>query len=156
MTLTLYTHLAVAALAGAGAWVFQDARLDAAVAEVRLVAADEKLQAQAKTRTAERSISTTYQKALNDARARETTLRRDRDALHAATDSLRQQNTDAARRLAAAPAPAILEYAAALNLVFADCREAYAGMASAADGHRSDVQTLIEAWPVNPPITEDK
>lgn len=36
MNLTLITHLVAAGVAAAAAWVFQDARMDAAVADVRL------------------------------------------------------------------------------------------------------------------------
>ena len=144
----IFVHLIVAAITGLLVWTFQDARMAAAVAEVRLVGTTEKLQAQADGRAAERSISTTYLKALNDARTREALLRTDLGRLRAASDSLRQQNTHAARQLAAAPHAAILEYATALGVVFAECRQEYGALAAAADGHASDVRTIVDAWPV--------
>ena len=94
------------------------------------------------------AITKTYQGALNAARTRETLLRTEVDHLRLVSDGLRNQNADAARRLAAAPPRAVLEYATALGAVFEDCRAAYGDMAEKATGHASDAQTLIEAWPV--------
>ncbi|CAN7470983.1 hypothetical protein LJR074_003167 [Acidovorax sp. LjRoot74] len=151
MNLSLITHLVVALAAAACAWVFQDARMDAAVADVRLEQSNERLGAVTQARADERAITKTYQGALNAAREREALLRTELDNLHRASDELRDQNADAARRLAAAPPAAVLEYALALGAVFEDCRAAYAGMVEKAEGHASDVRTLREAWPVIPP-----
>ena len=150
MTLTLVTHLIVAAVAALAAWVFQDARMDAAVAEVRLEQSNERLGAVSQARADERAITKTYQGALNAARDREALLRTELDHLHLASDELRDQNADGARRLAAAPPAAVLEYAIALGAVFEDCRAAYAELVPKADGHASDARTLREAWPVIP------
>lgn len=143
----IFVHLIVAAITGLLVWTFQDARMAAAVAEVRLVGITEKLQAQTDGRAAERSISTTYQKALNDARTRDTLLRTDLDRLRAASDRLREQNAHAARQLAAAPPAAVLEYATALGVVFAECRQEYGALGAAADGHAGDVRLIRDAWP---------
>ena len=151
MNLSLITHLVVALAAAAGVWVFQAARMDAAVADVRLEQSNERLGAVTQARADERAITKTYQGALNAARDREALLRTELDHLHRASDELRDQNADAARRLAAAPPAAVLEYALALGAVFEDCRAAYAGMVEKAEGHASDVRTLREAWPVVPP-----
>jgi hypothetical protein len=148
MNLTLVTHLIAALVAAAGVWVFQDARRDAAVAEVRLEQSNERMVAVSKARAEERAINSTYQGALNAARTREALLRTEIDHLHRVSDGLRDQSADAARRLAAAPPAAVLEYALAIDTVFNDCRAAYAGMVEKADGHASDVRTLREAWPV--------
>jgi hypothetical protein len=148
MNLTLVTHLIAALVAAAGVWVFQDARMDAAAADVRLEQSNERLIAVSKARAEERAINSTYQGALNAARTREALLRTEIDRLHRVSDGLRDQSADAARRLAAAPPAAVLEYAVAVNSVFNDCRAAYAGMVEKADGHASDVRTLREAWPV--------
>lgn len=151
MNLTLITHLVVALAAAAGVWVFQGARMDAAVADVRLEQTNERLVAVTQARADERAITKTYQGALNAARDRESLLRTELDHLHRVSDGLRDQNAEAARRLAAAPPSAVLEYALALGDVFEDCRAAYAGMVEKAEGHASDVRTLREAWPVIPP-----
>ena len=150
MNLSLITHLVVSLAAAAGAWVFQDARMDAAVADVRLEQTNERLGAVTQARADERAITKTYQGALNDARTREAHLRTELDRLHRVSDELRDQNADGARRLAAAPPAAVLEYALALGAVFEDCRAAYAELVPKADGHAGDARTLREAWPVIP------
>lgn len=146
----IYTHLLAAAVAAVGVWVFQDARMDAAVADVRLEQSDERLRAVTTARADERAITKTYVEALNAARTREALLRTEIDHLRAVSDGLRGQNAEAARRLADAPPAAVLEYATALGVVFDDCRAAYGGMAEAAAGHAADVRTLTAAWPVIP------
>lgn len=151
MNLSLITHLVVALAAAAGVWVFQDARMDAAVADVRLEQTNERLGAVIQARADERAITKTYQGALNAARDRETLLRTELDRLHRVSDELRDQNADGARRLAAAPPGAVLEYAIALGAVFEDCRAAYAELVQKTDGHAGDARTLREAWPVIPP-----
>lgn len=105
MNLTLITHLIAALAAATGVWIFQDARMDAAVAEVRLEQTNERLGAVSQARADERGINKTYQGALNAARDREALLRTEIDRLHVVSDGLRDQNADAARRLAAAPPP---------------------------------------------------
>jgi len=151
----LYTHLGAAAVAAALAWQFQGARLGAELAEARAEAISDKLAvstaqraADARVRSAEQTMNTKYQGALNAARDREALLRRDRDHLLAVADGLREQSADAARRLASAPPAAVIEYATALGVVFEDCRAAYGDMAANAAGHATDVQTLGAAWPV--------
>lgn len=151
MNLTLITHLIVALVASAGVWIFQDARMDAAVAEVRLEQSNERMTAVSQARADEHAVTSTYQGALNAARTRESLLRTEIDHLRGVSDGLRDQNADAARRLAAAPPAAVLEYATALGAVFNDCRAAYAELVPKADGHASDARTLREAWPVIPP-----
>lgn len=154
----IYTHLAAAAVAAALAWSFQDARMDAAVAEQRLAATTYKLDvslaqraADARVRRAETDLNHNYQGALNAARDREALLRRELDDLRTVSDGLRDQAADAGRRLAAAPPSASRDYALAVNAVYDDCRAAYGEMAAKAAGHAADVRTLRDAWPVIPP-----
>lgn len=157
MSPTLFTHLAAAGAAAAVVWVYQGARMDAEVSGQKLEASIYKLDvstaqraADARVRNAEQGMSTKYQGALNDARTREALLRRELDDLRLASDGLRDQAADAARRLAAAPASASRDYAIAINAVYDDCRAAYGDMAAKAAGHAADVRTLRNAWPVIP------
>ena len=157
MNLTLITHLAAAVVAAAAAWAFQGARMDSAVADVRLEmseaktkAVGEKLQAVKEARADERAINKTYQEALNAARTREIALRRDRDLAQSESDGLRSQLSDAARRIADAPPAAVLEYATAVSELLAVCSRERTYFAGQADGHAADVRTLREAWPVIP------
>lgn len=148
MTLTLVTHLIVAAVAALAAWVFQDARMDAAVVEVRLEQSNERLGAVSQARADERAITKNYEEALNDARIREAALRRDLAAADSESDGLRAQLSDAARRIADAPPATVAEYATAVGELLTDCSRGYQELAGKADGHAADVRTLREAWPV--------
>ena len=151
MNITLITSFVAAIVAAAAAWAFQDARYTAELAEQALTHKTAELDAVSRVRSDERAITKTYQEALNAARIRENTLRRDVAAAGAQSDGLREQAAEAARRLAAAPPAAVLEYATALGDVFQDCRAAYAELVPKADGHAGDARTLREAWPVIPP-----
>ena len=151
MNITLITSFVAAIVAAAAAWAFQDARYTAELAEQALTHKTAELDAVSRVRSDERAITKTYQEALNAARIRENTLRRDVAAAGAQSDGLREQAAEAARRLAAVPPAAVLEYAAAVNQLFADCSRSYQELAGKADGHSLDVRTLSEAWPVIPP-----
>lgn len=143
----IYTHLIAAVAAAIAVWVFQDARMDAAVAEVRLEQSNERLSAVNEARAEERAIATKYQGALNAAIKREDALRRDARSARAESDSLRAQLSDAERRIAGAPPATVAEYATTVGELLAVCSRERTFFAEKADGHASDVRTLIEAWP---------
>lgn len=151
MNITLITSFVAAVVAAAAAWAFQDARYTAELAEQALTHKTAELDAVSRVRSDERAITKTYQEALNEARTREISVRRDRDAARSESDGLREQSAEAARQLAAAPPAAVLEYATTVNQLFADCSRSYQELAGKADGHSLDVRTLSEAWPVIPP-----
>lgn len=98
---------------------------------------------------AQKIVNANYQEALNDARTRESAARRDAERARFESDGLREQNADAARRIAdaATPEAAVRQYAATANLVFDQCQRSYLEMARVAQGHADDVRTLIGAWP---------
>lgn len=144
----IYTHLIAAVAAAIAVWVFQDARMDAAVAEVRLEQSNERLSAVSQARADERAINKTYQEALNAARTREAVLRRDAALARAESDGLRSQLSTAARFIADAPPATVAEYATTVGELLAVCSRERAEIAAKADGHASDVRTLREAWPV--------
>lgn len=149
MNLTLIACAISAALAAAGTWAFEDARHRAELGEIRLDQSTAVLQAQTQARAAEQSITKRYMEALNAAQTRTTQLRTDADSARAESDRLREQAAGAARRIANAPPAAVAEYAAAATELLDQCQRSYQGLAAAADGHASDVRTLIEAWPRN-------
>lgn len=101
-------------------------------------------------RTKQAAINTTYQGALNDARARETSARNDAAAARSESDGLREQTLYAARRLAdvSTPASAVIEYATTVNELFDNCQRDYQELAGKADGHAADVRAITGAWPV--------
>lgn len=147
----IYTHLAAAVIAALAAWFFQDNRYTAELAELRLEHANAVVKATSTLRAEQHAITTKYQGALNAATERETISRRHLAAAARESDGLREQLSDTARRIAAAPPSAVLEYATAVNQLFADCSRSYQELAGKADGHSLDVRTLSEAWPVIPP-----
>ena len=146
----IYTHLAAAAIAALAAWFFQDNRYTAELAGLRLEHADAVIKATSTLRAEQHAITTKYEGALNAARARETFLRRDTDAARAESDSLREQLSYAARRIADAPPAAVAEYATTVGELLSVCSRERTLFAEKADGHASDVRTLTEAWPVTP------
>ena len=148
----MYTHAAAgiagAILAGVLAWQVQAWRYDTQIAGIKTQHAIQSAKAQADTRAAELAFNQKLQDAQNEATKRETKLRADAAAARRTVDGLREQAAEAARRLAAAPPAAVLEYATAVNQLFADCSRSYQELAGKADGHAADVETLRDAWPV--------
>lgn len=126
----------------------QVSELEKQATQYRAEVEAEKLAGLTRLRQLEGSFNDKYQAALNAASDRERALRSDLAAVRDASAGLRAQAADAARRLAQAPAPAVLEYANTLGDVFAECSARYGEVAAAADGHASDARALIEAWPV--------
>lgn len=149
MNLTLLTHLIVAAVAALAAWVFQDARMDAAVAEVRLEQSNERLGAVSQARADERAINKTYQEALNEATKRETKLRADADTARRTVDGLRGTLYEFRASLPGASTAALITRADTAAELFGACVNEYRSVAESADRHASDAVMLIEAWPSN-------
>ncbi len=148
--------LVPALVVGLLVWFFQEARLGAQLAEVQAESSQyraevlaEKASAAERVRKVEGDFNAKYQAAINAARDRESGLRADLVAVRDAASGLRAQAAEAARRLAQAPAPAVLDYANTLGDVFAECASRYGEVAQAADGHASDARAILEAWPVN-------
>lgn len=143
----IYTHVAAAIVAALCAWAFQANRYTAEISEIRLDQANARGDAIAAARGAETTFNRRIEEARNAATTREIALRRDAAAARAESDGLRGQLTDAARRIAQAPEPAVREYAATVSELFGECSRRYIEVADKAAGHASDVRTLIEAWP---------
>ena len=78
---------------------------------------------------------------------REATLRTERDRALAGARRLRDDIATLRTRLPNAIPSACLATADALAGLLDQCQQEYRGMAEVADGHASDVQTLMEAWP---------
>lgn len=150
----IYTHIAAAllgaAIAATSTWAIQGWRLGGQISALQARHATERAQAQADARAVQIAIDTKYQEALNEARTREIFLRRDLDAARAESDGMREQLSDAARRIANAPPAAVAEYATTVSELLAQCSRERTAFAAAADGHAADVRTLTAAWPVIP------
>lgn len=150
----LYTHVAAlilgAAIAATGAWQVQGWRLGGQLTKLQADHATQLADAKAAALATERTNAAKYQGALNEARTREAALQRDVGRARAESDGLREQASDAARRIATAAPAAVAEYANTVTELFAECSRSYQGMAEKADGHSADARTLREAWPVSP------
>lgn len=139
--------LAVAALVFGAGWSVNGYRLGEQIAELK------REQAQAITKGVKDALETTTalqakkDRALAAANVRGHALSAAVDNAAAESNRLRDELSRADARIAQAADAAVRDYAVAANAVFADCSRQYQNMAAKADGHASDVRTLIEAWP---------
>ena len=105
----------------------------------------ERNEAERKTRL----ISDQYTEALNNARTRENEIRLAADGARSELDRLRITIKKRSAAVTASPASAV-DYSIASADVFGECAAELTALAGKADGHVSDLRTMIEAWPANP------
>lgn len=98
-------------------------------------------------RSKEQSLITQLTEAQNAATLRETKLRADYTAAHAAALGLRDTLAAARQRLPADPATAGGQTATTGLDLLGECSTTIEQLAAAADAHASDVKTLTDAWP---------
>lgn len=96
-----------------------------------------------------RRISDQYMEALNNARARENEIRLAADGARSELDRLRITIKKRSAAVTASPSSAV-DYSIASADVFGECAAELTALAGKADGHVSDLRTMIEAWPMNP------
>ena len=142
--------LFVASIATAGflaGWQWNGSRWEAkyTARENQLLAAQN--EAQEKFRATEQAWQKQKDEALNDAKKRETILRRDAANAAAAADGLRDELARARSGLPQASADAARKYAEALSDVLGSCTKRYSELAAEADRIESERQTLIDTWP---------
>ena len=121
------------------------AHYQAEIAAIEQERQSERNEAERKTRL----IANQYTEALNNARTRETDLRLSVDGARTELDRLRIAIKKRSASVAASPASAI-DYSIASADVFGECAAELTALAGKADGHASDLRTMIEAWPVSP------
>ena len=146
-----YWLYAVSVVVGAWlAWVVQEIRIDGVKVELSTYRAQVEQQAiearQAALKQKEQWIKE-KEDAEQKAAEREATLRTERDRALAGARRLRDDIATLRTRLPNAIPSACLATADALAGLFDQCQQEYRAMAEIADGHASDVQTLMEAWP---------
>jgi succinate dehydrogenase/fumarate reductase flavoprotein subunit len=147
----IYTHAAAAiggaVLAGVLSWQVQGWRLGEQIAQKDAAHAS----AVASANQAALRLTEIYQEnadaALRKAEARSAQNKRDADSLHTELDRLRGDLATVPGRIRNATREAVDQYAAAATVVFEQCTARYSEMAESAQGHASDVQTLMDAWP---------
>jgi len=105
----------------------------------------ERNEAERKTRL----ITDQYTEALNNARTRENEIRLAADGARSELDRLRITIKKRSAAVTASPASAV-DYSIASADVFGECAAELTALAGKADGHVTDLRTMIEAWPVNP------
>ena len=144
----------VAALVALSGWLYvglgaanlklADSRAEVAVLKVEI--------AEANTKAAEQKAELASQvlKAQNEAKKRENILRSGAAAAATESDGLRNDLASMRDQYDKLSRDAVIERAAAVGIVLADCTRKYQGMAETAGRHASDVRTLIDAWPKSP------
>lgn len=146
-----YWLYAVSVLVGAWlAWLVQEIRLDGVKVEFATYKAQVEQQA-VEARYAALKQKEAWIKEKEDAEVnavlREAQLRSERDRAVAAGRRLRDDLTTLRTRLPNAIPSAVLATADTLAGVLDQCQSDYRALAEVCDGHASDVQTLIDAWP---------
>lgn len=152
--MVIYSHAAAAiggaVLAGVLSWQVQGWRLGEEINGIKAQHA-EAVAASAKSAL---RLTEIYREnadaALRKAEARSAQNKRDADGLHAELDRLRGDLATVPGRIRNATREAVDQYAATATVVFEQCTARYAELAKVADGHASDVQTLMDAWPSQP------
>ncbi len=142
----MYTYIATALIAATvaatGAWKVQSWRFDAKEKErVEQQLESERLRAKANLRNAENVIT-----AQNAAAARIRQLMLDAAGARATADGLRTSISTALSR-ADNDLAACTDTANSIGKLLDQCGTAYQELGAVADGHASDVKTLIDAWP---------
>lgn len=140
---TLASAAISASLAFGSAWKIQSWRMDAQEKQ----RAEQVIESQKLAfRRYEVDQARVFQ-AQNAATVRTQQLRLAVDAARNDLDGLRRTSDEANRRIAAASADTLRQYATTANSVLESCTRAYLGVAEKAQGHSNDVGTLTEAWP---------
>lgn len=140
-------------LAMACGWLYGGkvtAERHAAAAELALSRLETKVQAaNAEAARAAAELSNKVIEAQNEATKRQATLKAAADSARAAADSLRAQLAairSNSTGTEVAPASGAID-PAAVATVLGDCAREYSELAAKADGHASDLRTLMDAWP---------
>ena len=133
---------------GAG-WAANGWRLGQDIAQIQLTHTQELAARDAGTFAAAQAIDTNYQGALNASIQEQTRLAGAAAVATRNAGRLREQLTEADKRIATASASAVRDYAATANQLLGQCSQRYTELAAKADGHALDAKTCRAAWPVN-------
>lgn len=154
MRITAALMLALALVVGLLVGFFQESRLGAQLAEVRLESSQyraevlaEKASAAERVRKVEGDFNAKANQAAGVARDRERADAQRLAALRSDRERMRAERDEALARFAEATTEAQAEYVATLDAVFGECSERYEAMAGAAAGHSVDAQELWDRWP---------
>lgn len=147
LMLTLISAAVSLAIGFAGGWTANGWRLGAEIAQIKESQSVAVAQGVKETLNTYTKYIQRKDDAVKNAEKRAALAAADSAAVRAESDGLRSQLSDATARIATATDTALREYATTVNAVFEASAERYTDMAGKAQGHATDVQTLIEAWP---------
>lgn len=140
--------VAIAALltaTGTNYVLWQKAKADLASFQAEVAQAAQRAQEQALKR--ERQFTNTLQRAENDHKKRETSLRADADAARTERDGLRNDIDAGGRDMPGATRASLIERADTLGKLLDQCAAALEGLAGKADRHANDARLLLDGWP---------
>ncbi len=138
-----------AALIFGGGWAANGWRLGQDIAQIKLTHTEELGARDAGTFAVAQAITTNYQGALNASIQEQARLAGAAAVATRNAGRLRDQLSEADKRIATASAAAVRDYAATANKLLRQCSDRYAELAARADGHALDARTCRAAWPVN-------
>ena len=144
---------AIAAAVGAvfifgGGWAANGWRLGQDIAQTKLAHTQELAARDAGTFAVAQAITTNYQGALNASIQEQARLACAAAVATRNAGRLRDQLSEADKRIATASAAAVREYAATANKLLGQCSQRYTELAAKADGHALDARVCRAAWPV--------
>ena len=144
------TYLVAAAalfIFGAG-WLANGWRLGQDIAQDKLAHSQELAARDAGTFAVAQAITTNYQGALNASIQEQARLACAAAVATRNAGRLRDQLSEADKRIATASAAAVRDYAATANQLLGQCSQRYTELAARADGHALDARVCRAAWPV--------
>ena len=141
---TIAAAVGAALIFGAG-WAANGWRLGQDIAQIQLVHTQELAGAFAVAQ----AIDTNYQGALNASIQEQARLAGAAAVATRNAARLREQLSEADKRIATASAAAVRDYAATANQLLRQCSDRYTELAARADGHALDARVCGAAWPVN-------
>ncbi len=138
-----------AALIFSAGWAVNGWRLGQDIAQIQLAHTQELAARDAGTFAVAQAIDTNYQGALNASIQEQARLAGAAAVATRNAGRLREQLSEADKRIATASAAAVRDYAATANKLLRQCSDRYAELAARADGHALDARVCRAAWPVN-------
>lgn len=145
---TIAAAVGTALIFGAG-WATNGWRLGQDIAQTKLAHTQELSARDAGAFAVAQAITTNYQGALNASIQEQARLAGTAAVATRNAGRLRDQLSEADKRIATASAAAVREYAATANKLLRQCSQRYTELAAKADGHALDARSCRAAWPVN-------
>ncbi len=145
---TLIVLVLVAIVFSAG-WAANGWRLGQDIAQIQLAHTQELAARDAGTFAVAQAIDTNYQGALNASIQEQARLAGAASVATRNAGRLRDQLSEADKRIATASATAVRDYAATASKLLGQCSDRYTELAARADGHALDTRVCRAAWPVS-------